>query len=524
MPLSYLIIFLTGAGTLALELLSSRVLTPYFGVSLYIWSSILSITLTFLAVGYYGGGWLARRYDGAQRHFAFYAAPAISALAIVAACLTYPWLFPWLASIDLVFGSIMAATVLLAIPLVVLSAMNPLLIAIRPEAAGDGGAGRVFFVSTIGSVAGVVATAFLLIPNVTNFRGLLLLAIVLAALPAFGATSAGASRQRRNLVAAAAVGLALAGALFALASTYLGKTRDLFAGDYRFRLRAEYSSVFGDLKVVEFADRRDPSRYLVLFLTDGLVQNRLLPDRRSYSEYTYMLEALGAAYAPDAKRVLVLGLGAGAVPRALTERGFTVDAVEINPDMLAAMRTHVAPESGWTAFIGDARTYVRGCRQRYDLAIIDLFHGDGTPDYLLSTDFFRDLRQCLTPDGIAVMNAFALDREALNYRSLISTVGSVFPQLIGFRPPAANDEPDLNNYLVAMPSPRAPKSIRITDVPPDLQESLAATLRSRSVVADIDPGLVVTDEHNVFSILNAHDQMIFRRLLVQQLPPLLLVN
>jgi predicted HD phosphohydrolase len=102
------------------RVLSSRVLTPYFGVSLYIWSSILSITLTFLAVGYYGGGWLARRADNARRHFAFFAAPAISALAVVAACLVYPWLFPWLADIDLVFGSIMAATVLL-VPLVVLS-------------------------------------------------------------------------------------------------------------------------------------------------------------------------------------------------------------------------------------------------------------------------------------------------------------------------------------------------------------------------------------------------------------------
>jgi hypothetical protein len=71
---------------------------------------------------------------------------------------------------------------------------------------------------------------------------------------------------------------------------------------------------------------------------------------------------------------------------------------------------------------------------------------------------------------------------------------------------------------------RAPKSIRITDVPTDLQESLAETLRSRTAVADIDQGLVVTDEHNVFSILNADDQMIFRRMLVQELPPQLLVN
>ena len=44
-----LIIFITGGAMLALELLASRIMTPYFGVSLYIWSGILSITLVSLA-------------------------------------------------------------------------------------------------------------------------------------------------------------------------------------------------------------------------------------------------------------------------------------------------------------------------------------------------------------------------------------------------------------------------------------------------------------------------------------------
>ena len=48
-------IFVTGAVTLSLEVLASRIMTPYFGVSLFIWSGILSITLTFLAAGYYFG-------------------------------------------------------------------------------------------------------------------------------------------------------------------------------------------------------------------------------------------------------------------------------------------------------------------------------------------------------------------------------------------------------------------------------------------------------------------------------------
>ena len=523
----YVIIFLTGAATLSLELLSSRILTPYFGVSLYIWSSILAITLTFLALGYYGGGWLARRSDGAQRTLAFFAAPALSVVAIVVACLIYPWLFPWLASIDLLFGSIVAAALILAVPLVVLSAMNPLLIAVKPETSGDAGAGRVFFVSTAGSVAGVIATAFLLIPYVTNFRGLLLLAVILAALPVAGLRFVTEKRQRSILAGAAVAGVVLAGGLFLLAPGYLGKNRDIAAGEYLFRLKAEYTSVFGNLKVVKFADRNNPSIYINLFLNDGLTQNRLLPDGNSYSEYTYALTALSAAYAPEGKRALVLGLGAGVLPRDLAARGIAVDAVEINESMVAAMREHVAPESGWQIHIADARTFVRGCPWRhdsYDIAVVDLFHGDGTPDYLLSAEFFGDLRKCLSPDGIAVMNAFAPDQDSDNYRSLVATVQSAFPHLETFRRQAPPGEFHLNTFLVAMETPREPVGVPLGQVPEDLRQGLIATLKGRRTEAPQDPALVVTDEHNIFSILNAPDQLAFRRLLVEELPPEMLVN
>ena len=49
-------IFVTGAAILALQLLASRIMAPFFGVSLYIWTGILSITLLCLASGYYVGG------------------------------------------------------------------------------------------------------------------------------------------------------------------------------------------------------------------------------------------------------------------------------------------------------------------------------------------------------------------------------------------------------------------------------------------------------------------------------------
>ncbi|MGH8706047.1 MAG: fused MFS/spermidine synthase, partial [Burkholderiales bacterium] len=102
----YCILFVSGAAVLALELLASRIMTPYFGVSLYIWTGILSITLIALALGYWAGGRLAggRRSAGnVARLTQLYALmPAVSAFAIVAACLVYPYLFPGLATRGLV--------------------------------------------------------------------------------------------------------------------------------------------------------------------------------------------------------------------------------------------------------------------------------------------------------------------------------------------------------------------------------------------------------------------------------------
>ena len=160
------LIFITGAITLSLEVLASRIMTPYFGVSLYIWAGILSITLIFLALGYQLGGQISRCWDRDALQFLMLALPLAGALSIVLATAIYPAVFPLLTAINLVIASFLGGTILLALPLMVLSAMNPLLIAYGRDAraTGDGGAGRIFFISTVGSVAGVLLTAFLIIP------------------------------------------------------------------------------------------------------------------------------------------------------------------------------------------------------------------------------------------------------------------------------------------------------------------------------------------------------------------------
>jgi len=109
------LIFITGAVTLSLEVLASRIMTPYFGVSLYIWAGILSITLIFLALGYQLGGWISQRRDRDGLQLTLLAAPLWAALSIVVATAVYPAVFPLLSRINLIIASFVGGTILLAI-------------------------------------------------------------------------------------------------------------------------------------------------------------------------------------------------------------------------------------------------------------------------------------------------------------------------------------------------------------------------------------------------------------------------
>jgi len=529
----FAILFLSGGAVLALELLASRILTPYFGVSLYIWTGILSITLVALALGYWAGGRIASRRNAGPGRLVhlFGLMPAVAALAIVAACLAYPHLFPRLAVGNLVLGAFAACMILLFVPLVAASAMNPLLVAIllarASGRAGDAGAGLVFFVSTIGSVAGVLVTAFGLIPHVSNFSATLVVALTLALLSLSVALRPPLPlASRRKLGAAAAVATGVAVLALTLADAYIGRMWPASYGGRTWQVEARFSSLFGTVKILRSApdERGDFAR---LYFQDGLVQNTVASDGRSLSFYTYALEALAAAYQPRLKSALVLGLGAGIVPMRLARQGVSVDVVEIDPASLtAATRFFGFDASRARVRLADARTELKRCPRRYDVVIVDLFHGDGMPDYLATRDFFRDLKRCLGPDAVAVFNTFADLEHPDFYAHLLATLRVELPYLRIYRPdwPGAAH---INSFIVASASAlREPRPVPIDRVPVEHASTLTDMLArpqglSRGLLED---GEIVTDARNRAVHDVAESQLIYRRAVVGALPPAFLVN
>ncbi len=523
------IIFISGGAILALELLASRIMTPYFGVSLYIWTGILSITLIALAVGYWSGGRLANARNSTTATLLewFGLMPAIAAIFIVAACLIYPFIFAPLAAWSVVAGAFAACLVLLAAPLVLTSAMNPLLVAINRRADGDGGSGQVFFISTMGSVAGVLITAFGLIPFMSNYDAVLIVAAVLAGLGLVTGLAAPQALKRRVVILATST-LSLLAALVLLwqADTYTGRAGPISYQDGTWRIEASFRSLFGTVKII----RQDPDadgQFHRLYFQDGLTQNGVESNGSSHSFYTYALEALAMSYRGDARHALALGLGAGMTPARLAARGIPTEIVEIDPASLqAARRFFNLDERKTPIHHTDARTFVQHCPRAYDVVIVDLFHGDGTPDYLITRDFFRDLRRCLGGGGVAVFNTFADLGDPSSYAHLLVTLRAELPHLALFRP-AASGSTHTNSFIVASAAP-LPQRARVTmdAVPPrhegTLWDMLAAPLPLTQAL--FEGGKIITDARNRAALDLARMQRSYRQTVVGFTPPEFLLN
>jgi SAM-dependent methyltransferase len=212
----------------------------------------------------------------------------------------------------------------------------------------------------------------------------------------------------------------------------------------------------------------------------------------------------------------------------LAALGAAVEAVDINPVSLeVAQRYFRYDPARVRTHITDARTFVRGCpTAHYDVIVVDLFHGDGTPEYLVTREFFRDLRRCLAPGGVAVFNTFADLRHARAYAHFLVTLRSQLPHLALFRPdwPGARQ---VNSFVAASAVPlRERRPVVFDEVPGRYRETLFDML-ARPVPlgpALFAGGTILTDARNAAAHDLAVTETVYRRAVVETVPAALLLN
>jgi len=153
-----------GAVVMSLEILSSNLMSPYFGGSIYIWGSIISSFMVHFSLGYVAGGYLSRRFPKVSVLAAFLLVCSLWVLAI-------PFLYQSVCEFlseniaDVRLGSLAAMNVIFLVPVSIMAMVSPYIIGISAAWRRTSGltAGMVLFISTVGSFAGTNITAFYLI-------------------------------------------------------------------------------------------------------------------------------------------------------------------------------------------------------------------------------------------------------------------------------------------------------------------------------------------------------------------------
>lgn len=475
-----LLVFTVGAGSLGAEIAAARLLAPWFGASTIVWANTIAVVLVALSIGYALGGRFADRapYPAGLARIVLVAAVLLAVVPFVSG----PFLHQAVRAVDQLsaatfVGSLLGVGALIAVPLVLLGMVSPYAVRLEVDHVGDAGrtTGRLYAISTVGSLVGTFLSALLLIPVVGTRRTFLLLAaaMALSALPHL--------RGRRWL--AAVVPLTILG-LVAL------PTGTVKAVDGTGRVIWEKETEYQYARVLQAADGQR-----TLELNEGhAVHSLYRPGEWLTGDYwdEMLVLALAGAHAPP-RSVAILGNAAGTTARAIGHYfpDTTVDAVEIDPALTKVghqlfdlrgphLRTHTA----------DARPWLRSTTQRFDVIMVDAYRQPYIPFYLATREFFALVREHLAPGGLVVINVGHPEQSDQLEKVLSATMRAEFGDANVWRDPA---EPT-NSMLVGSTATDPAGRLRAAAAPLPTELAVVAVATADRLAPALHGGRVYTDD------------------------------
>ncbi len=403
-----------GATVMVVEVLGSRVIGPFFGASLYVWTSLITVTLVALAAGYWGGGVLADRSKNSVDWL--YALIGMAGVFILLVPLMKIAVIKMVLPLGLRLGSLVSAGLLFGPALILLGMVSPLIvrIAVRETASIGRTVGLFSSVSTVGSFIGTVCTGFILIAYfnvdrifVVTGGGLLLLSVMYA----------GMCRRFWLCVPLLVVPFLVpeAGALHSKLLPSGTRVTRVFFKD----------SFYGNMQVLDYSYGNKRTRELVV---DATIQGGIdTASGTSIYEYSYFLQFIPRAINPGGKECLVIGLGAGVIPMWYERQGVRTDVVDIDPLVFDVARRFFAFNVSGESIAEDARYFLNRTGKRYDYIILDVFNGDNTPYHVLSKEALMTVRQRMAPGGVLGINMWGnLRGDTYMTASIVRTLKEVF--------------------------------------------------------------------------------------------------
>lgn len=489
-------VFLCGAVVMIFEIVGSRILSPYIGTSTYTWTSLIGVILASLSFGYWLGGRTAdRRPEVEMLAVAILAAGGLIAATVLVKDVVLSLIAAVAVGIEI--KALIAALLLFAPASLCLGFVTPFAVRLKLRSIDETGGtvGRLYALSTVGSILGTFAAGFFLIPFVGSVRTLYCLSAVLIVL----------SAMLFPAVTRAGIGVVV---LFFMS---------IAASEAQVYILREQSSLYDidtEYSRVQVFETTDPAtgRPLRALATDPYsVQSAAFTDSDDLAlAYTRYYHLVGH-FKPGFTRVLMIGGAGYSFPKEYlrTYPDATIDVAEIDPGMTAIARRHFGLKDDPRLRIlhQDGRMVVNeAVTGTYDAVLMDAFSSlFSVPTHLTTVEAVRGFHRVLADDGVVIFNlGSAISGDASGFlRAELATYREVFSTVLAFKVKREYGYERLQNVIVvALKSKQSPSFV--SDDP-----FIAELLSHHCDLPATDPNLRLTDDLAAVEYYNSVAQNIF---------------
>lgn len=491
----YFTVFIAGMSTLAVEFTTSRMLQTVYGTSNIVWANVIGLVLLFLTLGYFIGGWLADKYPDARP---FYLLVTASGFFSVFFLLLTSFILrsgaSAMASVNIgaILSSLLGVFLTLAIPVTLLGCISPYAIRLAVEDINQAGrvSGRIYAVSTLGSLLGTYLPVLIVIPLAGSRVTAVVFGAILLIVGLIGLWQTKA--KERGLV----TGLSLLLIPFALFGTR-GSIKDHPDQIY------ETESSYNYIQVI----RQGDCNYLLL--NEGQAYHSFYCDDGRVPRISVWSVMLAAPFFNETvesspiRNMLVIGLAAGTIPKQFTEvfGPIPIDGIELDPAVVDAGREYFSlSEPNINIIVGDGRYELNQLQKRYDLISLDAYKVPYIPWHLTTTEFFQEVKEHLTEEGVLAVNVGRAPKDRRLVEAVTATLLRNFPSVHTIDVPGS-----LNSILVATMQPTESSNLAENldrfdgDLHPLLQRAM--TEASRELVPSAAGDVIFTDQRAPVEII-----------------------
>lgn len=475
----YITVFFTGASVMVIELLGTRMIAPFYGASIYVWSSLISVTMIALSLGYFIGG---RWADSTKKI-------GLSLIIALAALMTL--LIPWVTrpillvtdQFGLRAGAFSSALLLFSPSLTFLGMVSPFAIKLTTKGLDKVGtsSGSIYAVSTVGSVVGTLLLGFFLFPAIGSREILIgvafFLMLLAMAVTYYERKYLALRKTILPVLLLLAIGLFLAPQIVGAGYGHVDRKQ--------FTILSEKESLYGWVRVID-----EPKRDMRFLTSDAsMIGAASLSSGKTLLAYQEIVNLI-PALAPSMKHGLIVGLGAGHMANMLYKNyQMSTDTLEIDPAVAEAATRFFDYKATGKAIVGDARYQIRHLEGPYDLIIHDCFTGGAEPAHLLTVETLQQLRSLMTDKGILALNFVSFLQNGQNkaLASVARTIAKVFPHYSVF---ISEPGEDFNDFIFLASNDPISLDSKV------LSKQQRNWLAKRLVDIDINQGVVLTDNLN----------------------------